>query len=339
MKRIKRILLSYAIAFCVFLLLFPFFSYNAFKSALKDGAFNHLITARDLQHHQIEDYFRERFGDVAVLAKNPIIEQALAQLSESFNTYGLDSSQYSITLDKYQSFMEYYVTSYGYINIFLVNREGDVVFSVVRENFTGTNILTGKYQDFSFAQVFRSGLEEVAFEDYTWNDTTGEFRSYFSAPVYDNHSSSGVLIIEIPFSHLDAMLTQRAGLGETGEMYLVGEDEYMRSNSRFSEEPTILQKEIDTEATRDAFEGNTGTMIIEDYRGVPVYSAYTPLNLKFVNWILLVEIDEEEALRSSNTIEKKLILFAIIIFIITTLYLYMIFKREKTAKLREEELE
>ncbi|GJQ59181.1 MAG: hypothetical protein SCALA701_19820 [Candidatus Scalindua sp.] len=299
------------------------------KSAIKNEAFNHLITARELLHHEIEDYFRERFGNVDVLARDPIVEEALVQLSESFNTYGLDSPQYNQTLNRYQSLMEHYVASYGYINIFLVNSNGDVIFSVTREDFTGTNLRTGKYQDFSVGQVFRRGLEEVAFEDYTWNDTKGEFSAYFSAPVYDNHSLSGALIIEIPFSHLDAMLTQRAGFGETGEMYLVGEDEFMRSNSRFSEEPTILQLEIDTEATRNAFEGETGTKIVDDYRGVPVLSAYAPLNLKFVNWIILVEIDEEEALRASHTVEKKLIIFSILIFIITTLYLYFTFKREK----------
>ena len=336
MNRIKKISLSCAIAFIVFLLLFPFFSYRPFKSALTESAFNHLVTARELLSNQIQGYFRERFGDVNVLARNPIITQALTRLSETFYQHGLNSKHYDNVVNIYQQLMEHYVFDYGYINIFLVNKEGDVIFSVTREDFTGTNLLTGKYQDFSFAQVFRKGLEEVTFEDYTWNDAKGEFSSYFAAPVYDRQILAGVLLIEIPFSHLDAMLTQRAGLGETGEMYLVGEDDFMRSNSRFSEEPTILEKEIDTEATRNAFEGITGTKIIKDYRGVPVLSAYAPLDLKFVNWVLLVEIDKEEALRSCNTIEKRLILFAIIIVIITTLYLYITFKREKNSKLREE---
>lgn len=35
-------------------------------------------------------------------------------------------------------------------------------------------------------------------------------------------------------------------------MYLAGDDGYLRQRSRFVEEPTILQKEADTEATRDA---------------------------------------------------------------------------------------
>ncbi len=332
MSQVKKISLVLTIAFLIFLLIIPLISYKAFKLAIKEGAFNHLITARELLKHQIEGYFHERFGDVDVLARNPLIAQGISRLSKVFLTSGLESTQYSIIADIYQPLMEHYVSDYGYVNIFFINKDGDMIFSVTKEDFTGTNLLTGKYKNFSIAQVFRRGLEEVAFEDYTWHDELGEFTSYFAAPVYDNQSPLGVLIIEIPFSHLDAMLTSRAGLGETGEMYLVGEDDFMRSNSRFSEEPTILQQEVDTEATREAFNGNTGTKIINDYRGVPVLSAYTPLNLKFVDWVLLVEIDEGEALGPIYSIERRLIISAIIIGIITIAYLYITSKRGSRQK-------
>jgi methyl-accepting chemotaxis protein len=134
-------------------------------------------------------------------------------------------------------------------------------------------------------------LEDVSFEDYSWNDNANDFTAYFAAPVFEAESLLGVIVIELPFSHLDTILTHKAGLGKTGEMYLVGEDGLMRSNSRFSVTPTMLQKEVDTEATREAFEGYVGKKIVADYRGVPVLSAYTPLNLSFINWALLVEID------------------------------------------------
>ena len=130
-------------------------------------------------------------------------------------------------------------------------------------------------------------------------------------------------IIEIPFSHMDAMLTQRTGLGKTGEIYLVGDDGYMRSNSRFTDEPTILKKEVDTEATMEALSGNTGTKIVEDYRGVSVLSAYTPLNLRFVDWVLLAEMDEKEAFASIRKVEFRLIIIACMISGIAIAYIYI----------------
>jgi len=209
------------------------------------------------------------------------------------------------------------------------------MYSAIREEFTGTNLLTGRYKQFSIGQVYASGLDGVAFEDYTWQEELAEFTSYFSAPVYDGQMLLGVLVIEIPFSHLDAIMTKREGLGETGEMYLVGDDSYMRSNSRFVEEPTILQKEVDTIATREALDGIAGEKIIEDYRRVPVLSAYTPLDLKFVNWALLVEIDEEEAFAAVNTVEKRVTILGSLIAAITFLFIYLVNRRNKIVMVAE----
>ena len=323
----------FGISVLIFLIAIPLLSYKAFKSAIKEKSFNHLITARELLHNQVENYFRERFGDVDVLAKNPITAQGLSRLSRSFRASGFGSPEYLESRDIYQSLMEHYVTDYGYVNIFFIDVDGEVVYSANEDEYTGTNLLTGKYKYFSMAQVFKRGLEEVTFEDYTWHDDHNGFTSYFAAPIRGNQTVLGVLVIEIPFSHLDAMLTRRAGLGQTGEIYLVGEDGFMRSNSRFSEEPTILQKEVDTEATRDAFDGNTGTMVVDDYRGVPVLSAYTPLHLKFVDWILLAEIDEEEAFHVINSVEIRLIIIASGISAIAIAYIYLAKRREDSYKI------
>lgn len=324
----KKVFSVFGIAVLIFLIAIPLLSYKAFKSAIKEKSFNHLITARELLHSQIENYFSERFGDVDVLAKNPITAQGLSRLSMSFRTSGFGSTEYLESVDIYQSLMEHYVTDYGYVNLFFIDRDGEVVYSVKEDEYAGTNLLTGKYKYFSMAQIFKRGLDEVTFEDYTWHDDQNGFTAYFAAPIRGNKVVLGVLVIEIPFSHLDAMLTRRAGLGQTGEIYLVGEDGFMRSNSRFSEEPTILQKEVDTEATRDAFDGNTGTKIVNDYRGVSVLSAYTPLHLKFVDWVLLAEIDEKEAFHVINAVEIRLIVIASSISAIAIAYIYLVKRRE-----------
>ncbi|MFQ5713766.1 MAG: cache domain-containing protein [Candidatus Scalinduaceae bacterium] len=323
----KKITLVLAIALLTFFLIVPFISYKALKTALKEEVFNHLITTRDLLKLQIWNYFNERYGDIDVLSRNPVIAQGFTRLSGAFHTYGLGDSQFQKIANLYRPLMEYYVSNYGYTNIFFVNIDGNVIFSVMKEEFTGANLLIGKFKHLGIAQTFKHGLEEVNFKDYAWNDRINEYTAYFAAPVYDADKLSGVLIVEIPFHHLDTMLTQRTGLGQTGEMYLVGEDGLMRSNSRFSVEPTILKKEVDTEATREAFDGYVGKKIIDDYRGVPVLSAYTPLNLNFINWALLVEIDKEEAFASIYSIENKLTIIASIIGVIVVGYIYFTYKK------------
>ena len=330
---VKKITLVLTIALLTFFLIVPFVSYKSLKSALKEEVFNHLVTTRDLLKLQIWNYFNTRFGDIDTLSRNPVISQGFTRLSVAFNTYNFGSSQFQKIENLYQPLMEYYVSDYGYTNIFFIDKDGDVLFSVINEGFTGTNLITGKSKNLNVAQIFKRGLEDVTFEDYTWNDKVNEYTAYFAAPVYDVDKLSGVLIIEIPFGHLDTMLTQRAGLGQTGEMYLVGEDGLMRSNSRFSVEPTILKKEVDTEATREAFDGYVGEKVIYDYRGVPVLSAYTPLNLNFINWALMVEIDEEEAFAAIKSVESRLTIIASIISIIAVGYIYLMYRKQN----REDE--
>ncbi len=335
MKKTKNTIITIGIAFFIFLISIPIISYTAFKLAIKEKTFNHLITTRELLVDQIENYFYERLGDVDVLAGNPTTAQALSRFAQAFKSSGIKSAKYTEIADIYQPLMNHYVSNYGYTNIFLVDRNGDVIFSAKEDEYTGINLLTTENSRLKIAKIFKKGMEEIAFDDYTWHHDENDFVAYFASPVYDNKVPLGVLLTEIPFSHLDAILSRRKGLGETGEMYMVGKDGLMRSNSRFSEETTVLKKKVDTEATRDAFNGNTGTQIIDDYRDVPVLSAYTPLNFKSVDWVLLVEIDKKEAFETIRTVEIRLLIVALIIGVITIAYLYLKNKNQVLESIKE----
>ncbi len=332
MIKIKKSIFTVGIAFFIFQISVPIISYTAFKSAIKEKSFNHLITTRELLVDQIENYFNERLGDVNILAGNPSTVQALSLFAHAFNSSGIKSARYAEIADIYQPLMDHYVSNYGYTNIFLVDMYGDVVFSAKQDEYTGINLLTTKNSHLKIAKIFKKGMVEISFDDYTWHHDENDFVAYFASPLYDKKVPLGVLLAEIPFSHLDAILSRRKGLGETGEMYLVGTDGLMRSNSRFSEETTVLKKKVDTEATRDAFNGNTGTQIIDDYRGVPVLSAYTPLNFRSVDWVLVVEIDKKEAFETIRTVEIRLLIVAFIIGIITIAYLYLKNKFSESIK-------
>lgn len=328
----KRIFTVFLIAFLIFLLIVPFVSYKTLKSAIKEEMFNHLITTRDILKRQIWGYFREVYGDVDVLARNPVVAEGFTQLSSAFSANGIESSEFQRVSNIYHPIVEHYITDYGYANIYFVDKDGNVIFSALKGEYFGTNLFTGKFKQSNFAHVFMRGLEDIVFVDYSWHREVNDYTSYCVAPVYESEKLSGVLILENPFSHLDIILTERSGLGQTGEMYLVGDDGFMRSNSRFSEKPTILQLEVDTEATREAHEGHVGTKIIKDYRGVPVLSAYTPLDLNFINWSLFVEIDAAEAFAPIRAVEIKLIIIGSIIGTITIGYLYLAYRRGRKHK-------
>ena len=149
------------------------------------------------------------------------------------------------------------------------------------------------------------------------------------------------------------------GLGESGEAYLVGRDKLLRNQSRFLIEDreeylkligevglpssiidqiertnsSVGLQEVDTVGTRAALSGSTGTEIFPDYRDVEVLSSYRPLELSGLDWVIMSEIDREEALRDADQLIDRLILVASIVLAIA-IYASYLFSISLTRPLR-----
>lgn len=298
---------------------------------MKDEFANHLISVREIKKLQIQNFFHERYGDIHILSKNPLVVQSLPRFANAFQSGGFDAPAYKQVDTYYGPLLEHFLRQHGYNNIFLVDTDGNVVFGVKRDEYIGTNLNTGEYSSFSIGEVFKEALHNVKFSDLTWCEESKDFIFMGAAPVYDTTNKLlGVVIAETSYSAIDAFLSQRDGLGETGEIYIIGDDNFMRSKSRFLTQNTILKLEINTKATQDALRGNTDIKIVKDYRNIPVLSAYTPLdNLKDVNWVLLIEIDVKEAFYSILGLKTNLIIIGTIIGSITGIYLYFTLRKKR----------
>ncbi|MBI2470190.1 MAG: cache domain-containing protein [Planctomycetes bacterium] len=282
---------------------------------------------------QIQNFFHERYGDINVLSKNPLVVQSLPRFSNAFRAGGFEDSSYKQVDTYYGPLLEHFLRQYGYNNMFLVDTDGNICFGVKRDEYIGTNLKTGEYSSFSIGEVFKEGLNNIKFSDLTWCEEAKDFIFMAAAPVYDlTNKLLGTVIVEVPYSRIDIILAQRDGLGDTGEIYIVGEDHFMRSKSRFISQNTILKLEINTEATRDALRGNTDVNVVKDYRNIPVLSAYTSLeNLRDVTWVLLVEIDVKEAFYPVLILKTNLIIISTVISVITAVYLYFTLRRRYSA--------
>ncbi len=120
----------------------------------------------------------------------------------------------------------------------------------------------------------------------------------------------GVLINDHSLDSLSEITINRAGMGKTGEVYLVNREGIMLTKSRFIG-GTPLKQVVDTEPIRKiALEGKEMTGIYPDYRGVPIVgaSAYIPE----YGWTLLSEIDKAEAFAPIRTMGIIAIIIGII---------------------------
>ncbi len=138
-------------------------------------------------------------------------------------------------------------------------------------------------------------------------------------PLFDDNTISGYLFIEDDFNAIQKILLETTGMGNTGESYLVGNDFKMRSRSRFTPLQSPLTINVNTEAARNAFTGAGESGIILDYRGVKVLTVYRKINSPYLNWVLISEIDFEEAMKPMIKGRNYIILATALIMILIIL--------------------
>jgi methyl-accepting chemotaxis protein len=270
------------------------------------------------------------------------------QLDKSAN-----NDEYDMVHADYHPIIKDFASKFGYDDIFLVDdKTGYVIYSDFKEADFGTNLLEGPNSTSNLAKAFKlsvgtnkGNFSVVDFESY--NPSGGAPAAFIASPIYNGNEKLGVLIFQIPIDEINKIITgnnnwKEEGLGESGETYLVGEDYKMRSSARFlSENPegyctmlkdvgskpeiinsirasntSVLWQEIKTEATTAAVGGKSEHKLIADYRGVPVLSVYSPLNIDGLKWAIISEKDQSEAFDPIYKLRRMVILIGIIVLII-----------------------
>lgn len=222
-----------------------------------------------------------------------------------------DSSAYSALHGTYHPAIRDYLIKFGYYDIFLCDlKTGDIVYSVFKEMDYSTSLSEGPYAQTNFGEAFRLARDSddpnatflVDYAKYTPSYEAAA--SFISSPIYDGDKKVGVAIFQMPIDRLNTIMGLRAGLGETGESYLIGPDKLMRSDSYLDPENHSViasfknpeEGSVDSETGNKALNGESGTEVIIDYTGAHVLSAYAPVKVGQFTWALLCEIDVAEAL-------------------------------------------
>ncbi len=298
----------------------------------------------------------------ALIAQYIFIVQNPSKLGEK-NAMAYDekyNSSYMQAHKKYHNSFNVFLESYKLYDIFMVDLKGNIIYTDFKEKDFATNLKHGVYADTGIAKAYNKALSlnegELAFDDFApYEPSYNSPASFIATPIFINGEKRGVLIFQMPVDVINSIMRfndnfTKAGLGKSGECYLVGEDYLMRSNSRFQKDiedevvkelgTTIGVWKVQTETTESVMSGksDSGKQLIQDYRDVSVLSVYDTLDVfSQAKWIVIAEIDEEEALEPAVDLTYSIIITSVIVLLLAIVILLFFINSAMIRPLKELE--
>lgn len=331
--RLKTSIISKLITYFLLIALFAVviigsYSYSRAKHALFQRTFDQLTSLRIEKKYRIEQFFNDRIQDAALLAKSPDTFTVLEILEKEDIP---DSSKVRQIKGLYFNVLKVFVQSDPfYHTLHFVSKQSKSVSFAPGE--TGEISPAVFHRKFPLTDILDSlQLHSVSLlEDFQGNPETQMPVIQLGIQVRaETGVVLGFIVLEIDINSINSIMFENNphnGLGESGESYLVGSDMTMRSTSRFQDN-SVFNTLVNTRGVHEAFNGLTGTDIIDDYRGIPVLSSWGSVDIPGLNWVIMAEIDEEEAMIPIDSIRNNIVFLAIIILLFLFAIVYLIARR------------
>ncbi len=212
--------------------------------------------------------------------------------------------------------------TYNWDDMFLIDTQGNVVFSLAKESDFATNLRTGPWRETGLARAVVPLLKDaipnqLSFADYSqYPPSNMNAASFIAMPVFDKEKQRflGVVAIQLPISEMSQLMIDKTGMGETGEVIAVGKDGWMLTDSRFIKESTILKKQIKARPAERVLAGESATMSTRDYRDIEIIATFKPFSPfpaalgNKTRWGIIAKIEHTEILQEYNLLQQVLLL-------------------------------
>ncbi len=187
-----------------------------------------------------------------------------------------------------------------FAELLLLDNAGSVVVSSQRSS---------EGQDLSQSNFYIVGQNQTFIQNVYPAPETQIPTMTIATPLLDSLGRRiGVLAVHLNLDRLERIILERAGLGSTGEVYLIDKTGAFVAVQRF--EPEALPDHAHSEGIERALAGESGTGRYRNYRGVPVIGSYQWLD--DLELALLVEMEEAEAFAPTRRLALNITLASII---------------------------
>jgi len=313
--------------FCLLIGILPLagmagYSLHTASRSLKGQAFSQLVSLREAKLHDIESLAREWDKDITMFSEARYVYSALVRLRDIIFYEAKPGKRMDVTNEDFAHAMERVAPEFmpwlkvrGYADALILDDTGRVVFSAAKGRELGEDLVKGPLSGSRLTGAWKRALKgEVVVVDYhPYEPLDGLPCAFIAAPIRRyGKEIEGVAVLRIPIKAVNGVMSARAGMGDSGEAYLVGQDGLMRSDLFSDPEAHSVEASfksssvgrLDTAPLAKALAGESGSMESLDYRGREVLAAYAPVKVGDTPWGLVAKIDSSEALDPVRRLEN-----------------------------------
>ncbi len=279
---VARIVRSILFLSVITAIIVPAVSYFMTRQSLQESVFARLEVATTLKEAELKRWVDDNVADIYLLAG-----------SYEFKAYGqrlLESPEDST------EFLDAYNALSTYLSTFLLNKPNVEEILILSERNGKVVLATiashqGDYR--STEAYYLQGRENTYVQNIYTSLLTGELSMTIATPMFatDSLETIGVLVFQLNLERLDRIISERAGLGETGETYLINRFAAFVSETRFA--VGDFPSGVHTPGIDLAIAGTNNQGAYSNYLGVPVLGIYRWIPDRQL--VLVTEIGQAEA--------------------------------------------
>jgi hypothetical protein len=271
----------------------------AAQPPIYETVYTELDAVRDARRQDLVDYL----GRIRALAES-------VPADETMRRYFLVKSDYHRLLRRERppaeavaaieelkaSIRRYYFEHFNaFYDILFVDASG-FVFSTIRQE-------SDYHQDLFAGGQGRSALVDrlqqrpgEAFVDYEYYTASDEPSAFFVQPMIEGGQQRGWFVMQLAINKINSLFGREAGLGATGEVFLVNRQHQMLTESRFRPEHSVLRLHLSRQNIESKFAERVGHKMVVDYRGFTALTSFEVVPIMGTEWLLIAKIDEDEVL-------------------------------------------
>ncbi|WP_332688625.1 methyl-accepting chemotaxis protein [Devosia sp.] len=318
-------------------------SYFIGSQALRTAAETNLMTLASERASQVSTYLKSVEDDLVATSRSEATVQALRDFGGAWLQFKVDptaevrklyvddntnkdnlaaldtlgtTGAYDVTHTRFHPGYRTQIGARGYRDLYLFDLKGFMVYSVNKAEDFGTSFAEGgPLAASSLGQVFQQAVaienpDDIVFADFAaYAPAAGLPASFFAKPVFNGQGRKvGVLAIQLPSERLDAVIGDRTGLGETGEVLVAGPDGLLRSDSSFTEANDALVTGFTGPMLDAALAGTRAQGETSAYRATNMLVAAAPITTRGQSWAAVAVMATDEVLAPVANMRNMMLL-------------------------------